>query len=111
MSQLHRSTNGRHKVIAVSVFCMYLVIACGVNLFHTEDCPLTTGKTAPSSESCPACKFLAGANATEVLYDSGPAVMECRAVAAPTPDSFGTVSAPCLGSIIVLRGPPLESLS
>jgi len=109
MGQLHKSIDA-HKAIAVGVFCLYLVVACGVNLFHTEDNPLTTGKTAPSSDSCPACKFLAGANSTEVLHDSNLAAIEYQMVSAPTPDSFVVVSTRCTGSII-LRGPPLLPIS
>jgi hypothetical protein len=109
MGQLRKSVDV-HKAMVVGVLCLYLAVACGVNLFHTEDDPLTTGKTAPSSDSCPACKFLAGANATQVLYESCPVAIEYQVVSAPAPGSFVVVSKQCTGSI-VLRGPPLLPLS
>jgi hypothetical protein len=110
MGQLSKST-GAHKAITAGVVCVYLTIACGVNLFHTEDCPLTTGKTAPSSESCPACKFLAGANSTPALYESSLIATNYQMVSAPAPDSIVVVSQECIGSIIILRGPPPLTLS
>ncbi len=109
MKQLRKSIDA-HKAMVVGVFCAYLAVACGVNLFHTEENPLTTGKTNPSSDSCPACKFLAGANATQVLYESSLVAIEYQIVSAPTPDAFVVVSKQCTGSI-VLRGPPLLPLS
>jgi len=110
MGQVYKSARA-YKVIAMGVLCVYLAIACGVNLFHTEENPLTTGKTAPSSETCPACKFLAGANSTPALYEAGLVATEYQMVSAPAPVSFIVVAQECIGSIIVLRGPPLLSLS
>ncbi len=104
MDQMHISF-GIRKAVAVAALAAYLTIACGVDLFHTEDCPLTHGKTAPSSESCPACKFLAGANATEALHDSGPVVLEHSIISPPAPGSHVTVSKHWATSI-ALRGPP-----
>lgn len=109
MGQLHKSLHV-HKAVAAAAFFVYLAIACGVDLFHTEDCPLTTGKTAPSSDSCPACKFLAGANSTEALHDASPVAIQYQIVSAPAPDSFVVVPTQCTGSIM-LRGPPLLLLS
>jgi hypothetical protein len=99
-----------HRALAVGVLCAYFVISCTVDLFHTEECPLTTGKTAPSSDSCPACKFLAGANSTEALYDVSTMAIECWLASAPVPELFVVVSKQYTGSII-LRGAPLPPIS
>jgi hypothetical protein len=90
----------------VTALVAYLIVACGVDLFHTEDYPLTTGKTAAASESCPACKFLAGANSTQALYETGPAGLEYLVVSAPTPQTSVIVARPWAKSIL-LRAPPI----
>lgn len=104
MGQMHMSFRV-HKAVAVVALLAYLTIACSVDLFHTEDCPLTTGKTAPASESCPACKFLAGANSTQAIHDSGPAALEYSIIAVPSPDTQVTISKHWTKSVL-LRGPP-----
>lgn len=109
MSQLHTKL-GVHRAVAVTAFVVYVVISCGANLFHTEECPLTTGKTAPSSDSCPACKFLAGANSTEVLPDSSPPTIAYQMASLPAPDAPVIISRPWTSSII-LRGPPSPTLA
>ena len=94
----------------MTAFIAYLVVACGASLFHTEECPLTTGKTAPSSDSCPACKFLAGANSTEVLPDSIPAPLAYQVASLLAPDS-SVITVRHWASSIVLRGPPSPPLT
>ncbi len=103
MSRAHRTFTIR-RAITVGTFCAYLIAACLADLFHTEECPLTTGKTESSSETCPACKFLAGANSTEVLYESAPLVMEFRMVLPTAPVASAVVTA--WPSAILRRGPP-----
>jgi len=109
MSPLHTKP-GVHRAIAVTAFVVYLVIACGANLFHTEECPLTTGKTAPSSDSCPACKFLAGANSTEVSPDSCPVTFAYQIALLPAP-SAQPITSRHWASSIILRGPPSPTLA
>ncbi len=109
MGQLHRSFRV-HTAIATAVFTVYLAVTCSIDLFHTEDCPLTTGKTAPADESCPACRFLAGANSMQASHDSSPAAIQCQIVSAPIPNSPVVMSKQWAGSI-TLRGPPRFVLS
>ncbi len=104
MSQLHRELSVR-KAVAMTGLLVYLAIACCVNLFHSEGCPLANGKTAPSSDPCPACKFLAGANSAQVLPESSPATIEHQIVLIAAPNS-PVINSRCWTSSIILRGPP-----
>ena len=104
MDQLHRSFRVR-KAISMAALTVYLTITCTVDLFHTEDDPLTTGKTAPTGESCPACKFLAGANSMPAAHDSSPVAIEYQTVSTPIPNSPVVMSKQWADSIS-LRGPP-----
>lgn len=96
---------GVHKSLALSVLAVYLFIACFVNLFHEEEYPLTTGRTAPSSDTCPACKFLAGANSIEVFTNPSLGVIELQIASITVADALIVVSRHWASSI-VLRGPP-----
>ena len=109
MGRIYTSLRGR-KATTVTALFVYLIVACGAELFHTEDCPITTGKTAPASESCPACKFLAGANSTQVLHDAGPPALEYSLIPAPTPQISVVVSRHWAKSVL-LRAPPSLSSS
>jgi len=109
MGQLQKRL-GAHTVIAIACLAAYLAITCTVDLFHTEDCPVTDCDTGSSSTPCPACKFLAGANTTQVLYDANPMAIEHQIAPTPAPDSCIVVSRQCTGSI-TQRAPPARPLS
>jgi hypothetical protein len=104
MSQLRRRCGFREAATVASLF-VYLAVASCVNLLHTEECPAAADETAPLSDSCPACKYLAGANAPEVVPDPSPAVMEYQIVVSAAPDSLAIPSRYWTSSIIE-RGPP-----
>jgi hypothetical protein len=112
LAQRHRN---RHKTVVLGVGLVYAVITWTIPLLHNDDCPAThagdgTGSSVPSKGACPACKFLAASNATEIRCDSG-LVLTCSEIIAEFPDdSPVVVASPCAGSI-VLRGPPALSLS
>jgi hypothetical protein len=112
LAQKHREI---HKAIIVGVALVYVVITWALPLLHSDDCPAThagegTGSSVPSDGACPACKCLAGSNATEAHCDAGPALIRSEIVSELPEDSQVVVPFPCRGSII-LRGPPPTSLS
>jgi len=104
-----------HGVLVVLTATVYIAITCTVSLFHIDDyreeMPSSHGGgTAHSEPECPACKFLAGSNATEAQCDSTPTVTQVEFIPAPPPHSGVAVASLCVGSII-LRGPPILCLS
>ncbi len=106
MGQLQKRF-GVRTFIAVACLAAYVAITCTVDLFHTEDCPLTECDHDPSSAPCPACKFLAGANTTQALHDATPMAIEYLIATAPAPDSPIVVSRHGSSSIIE-RAPPIS---
>jgi len=103
------------QTLAVSVAVAYLGITWLVPLLHSDDCPNAPGadpgtRSTPSGNPCPACKFLAGSNSTEVQYDAGPLLAESRVQPESTQDSGVVLANLCKGSII-LRAPPAAPLS
>jgi hypothetical protein len=103
------------QTLVVCVALTYVAITSITPLLHSDDCPEVPRpdgqpRSSPSESPCPACKFLAGANATQVIYDSSVVVTPYTFVAAPAPDATVVVSTQCTGSI-VLRGPPLLATS
>jgi len=106
MVQLQKRS-GTRAVIAVACLAAYVAITCTVELFHTEDCPLTECDNEPFSAPCPACKFLAGANTTQALHDTPPVAVEYLIATAPTPDASIVVSRHDSSSIIE-RAPPIS---
>jgi len=58
-----------YKLGFVGLAAFYILIFCGADLFHTEDCP--SGRSdgmADSEDVCPACMLKNSANSTEPLY-------------------------------------------
>lgn len=113
MYERGRKRKSMHCASAFGTVVAYALITCTVPLLHSDDCPSVPGNkgTHSSTENaCPACNFLAGANATEVPCDLPPVLVESTIV--PTTGWHLTVMVtwPCKGSII-LRGPPAASLS
>lgn len=102
-----------HCAIALGTVVAFALIACTVPLLHSDDCPRVPGNknTHSSTENtCPACNFLAGANATEIPCDLPPTLVESAIVPAVPWHSTIVIASACEGSII-LRGPPAASLS
>ena len=115
MYSLRPSQSGIHKALVVGIASIYLTITWAIPLLHNDDCPATsaTGSTrspVPSDQPCPACKFLAGANAVTVPCDVGPVLAPSGFTFEFVYDSQVIVASPCAGSI-TLRGPPVISLS
>lgn len=110
-----RKQAGSFHTLAVSVAVVYLAITSLVPLLHSDDCPNAPGADAGSRSTslgnpCPACKFLAGSNSTEVQYDTGPLLAESQVPPESTQDSGVVLANQCEGSII-LRAPPVPSPS
>jgi hypothetical protein len=110
----HKQRN-TYKALTVGITLVYVVITLAVPLLHKDDCPAapgskSPGSSLPSSAPCPACKFLAGANATQVHCDSTPVLTQSQTLPEVTRDSQVVIASPCAGSI-VLRGPPVAPLS
>ena len=102
-----------HCAIALGTVLAYALITWTVPLLHSDDCPRVPGNedAHPSTENtCPACNFLAGANATEIPCDLTPELVESTIVPAVAWHSTIVIAWACEGSII-LRGPPAASLS
>ena len=64
-----------HKTLTTVILAVYLFLTTSVDLFHNEVCmfgamqPVNTDVLS-HNDPCPACKFLAGHNSTEVGQDS-----------------------------------------
>ena len=103
------------QTLVVCVALTYVAITSMMPLLHSDDCPNVPHPdgqpiSSSSENSCPACKFLVGANATQVVYDASIVVTPYTFETAPAPDTCVVVSTQCTGSII-LRGPPLLATS
>jgi len=112
LAQKHRNT---YKALAVGIALAYLLIAVTVPLLHKDDCAAapgskSTGNSLPSNAPCPACKFLANSNSGQIHCDATPALTRFKIPSESTRDSLVVIASPCEGSIL-LRGPPLSSLS
>ncbi len=104
MGQWLRQFGVRHAIAAAALL-VYPVVACGISLLHSDDCPLATDKTAPCDESCPACKFLAGAHSTQVLPELSLAILGPQVALMATPHP-SVVTCRHWASPIIRRGPP-----
>ena len=115
MYSLRPSQSGIHKTLVIGIASIYLTITWAIPLLHNDDCPATCATESerspvPSDQPCPACKFLAGANAITVPCDAGPVLAPSDIAFEFVCDSCVMVGFPCAGSI-TLRGPPIISLS
>ena len=99
-----------YQAVAAAVFFTYLFVVICIPLMHRDDCPLTANRNAPTSDSCPACKFIAGAHSAQVSADSGPSITTLIAIFDTVPDSSIVPSRQWIGSIIE-RGPPSPILA
>lgn len=69
------------RTISFAIFAVYLSVTTFADLLHTENCVLgmqhtSTTNDMSSNNQCPACKFLAGHNSTEV--SKSPALLEAE---------------------------------
>ncbi len=113
MYELAHKQRNTYNAIALGILLVYTLITWAVPLLHDDDCPVahgTPGTHSPSEGTCPACNFLAGANATDVPCDPTPVLMESKTPPEFVWNSAVVITSPCEGSII-LRGPPVGPLS
>jgi len=99
----------------VGIALMYVAITSTVSMMHSHDCPFSGHADAPetsfpSEDGCAACKFLAGSDSVEALCDAAPVASEVSFSVESAPDSVVVIANCCAGSII-LRAPPVSSLS
>jgi len=115
MYELVREPRNAYKALVWGVICGYVTATWTISLLHDDggsaahDIP-ASGTSLPHSDACPACRFLAGSNATEVPPSSYP-------IATPT-EAAREASCACQVVIthfprgpIILRGPPIVPLS
>ncbi len=115
MSAFWRKQVKTRQTISVVIIVLYLVITSAIGLFHNEGCFLgasneDTTKGSSSGKSCPACKFSADFNSTEVnpglLQLTAEAPIICQTKQLPTiPDHHEWAYS------ILLRAPPSTSIS
>jgi len=108
----HKRKNA-DQALVVGITLAYAVITWAVPFPHSHDCPAAHGATQTpchSDSSCPACRYLAGSNSTEVHCDSSPVLKESQIPPESTCDSLVVITSLCEGSIL-LRGPPAAPLS
>ena len=110
-----RRQAGGYRTLAVGIALMYIAITSTVSMMHSDDCPFSGRPDAretsfPSEDGCPACKFLAGSDSVEAPCDAAPVLSEVSFSVESAPDSVVVIANCCAGSII-LRAPPVSSLS
>lgn len=115
MSAFWRKQVKARQSISVVVIVLYLMIISAIGLFHNEGCLFgasneDTTKGSSSGKSCPACKFSADFNSTEVnhglLQLTAEAPIICQTKQLPTiPDHHEWAYS------ILLRAPPSTSIS
>ena len=104
-----------HRVTSLAIFVLYLSVSTFVDLFHTENCVFVTQRTGTtngifSTDQCPACKFLAGHNSTQVSHEPALLNAERLFISQLLPHS-DIVHSNEWASSITPRAPPLTSIS
>jgi len=115
MCGFSKKQTGLHNKVSLLILVVYLVITTSVDLFHTENCAFGIEHTSTrngifSNDKCPACKFLAGHNSTEVCNNSALLKAEQLFVSQFLPHS-DIVYCDALASSITPRAPPSTDIS